>query len=187
MVDLVKDKSTGQCKGYGFCIYKDSSVTDIACNALNGFKLGERSLTVKRALIYQSEQTKNNSNHTQDNKQSLDLLDEFRKNEDENENNKKSRFIVISDCLNDGDLDDAKEYKDIVEDMRKMFEQYGLISRLLIPRMREKGRGKVIIEFDNISQAMAAKVGMQGKFFCDKPVLPQFMDENDIKKLLQSD
>jgi splicing factor U2AF subunit len=56
--DLVRDKSSGFCKGYGFCTYMDPSVTDIACNALNGFKLGERLLTVKRALVSQYEPKK---------------------------------------------------------------------------------------------------------------------------------
>merc|ERR1712100_294121 len=111
MFDIVKDKSTGQCKGYGFCIYRDSAVTDIACNALNGFKLGERSLTVKRALIGQNEQHKNVFNRSEDTKESFDFLDELQKEKKE----KTSRFLIISDCLTDDDLKDENEYKDVVE------------------------------------------------------------------------
>ncbi|CAK9215557.1 unnamed protein product [Sphagnum troendelagicum] len=47
--DLVKDRDTGNSKGYGFCIYQDPSVMDIACAALNGLKMGDRTLTVRRA------------------------------------------------------------------------------------------------------------------------------------------
>ncbi|CAM6041301.1 unnamed protein product [Sphagnum compactum] len=47
--DLVKDRDTGNSKGYGFCIYEDPSVMDIACAALNGLKMGDRTLTVRRA------------------------------------------------------------------------------------------------------------------------------------------
>jgi len=159
MFDIVKDKSTGQCKGYGFCIYRDSAVTDIACNALNGFKLGERSLTVKRALIGQNEQHKNVFNRSEDTKESFDFLDELQKEKKE----KTSRFLIISDCLTDDDLKDENEYKDVVEDMRGMFEHYGLVLRLLIPRFGERGSGKVIIEFDN------------------------FIDETDIEKSLGRD
>ncbi|KAL2619869.1 hypothetical protein R1flu_000074 [Riccia fluitans] len=47
--DLVKDRDTGNSKGYGFCVYQDPSVMDIACAALNGLKMGDRTLTVRRA------------------------------------------------------------------------------------------------------------------------------------------
>ncbi|XP_020241585.1 splicing factor U2af large subunit A-like isoform X2 [Asparagus officinalis] len=47
--DIVKDRDTGNSKGYGFCVYQDPSVTDIACAALNGLKMGDKTLTVRRA------------------------------------------------------------------------------------------------------------------------------------------
>ena len=34
---------------YGFVVYQDASVTDIACAGLNGMRMGERTLTVRRA------------------------------------------------------------------------------------------------------------------------------------------
>lgn len=34
---------------YGFVVYADPSVTDIACQGLNGLKMGDRVLTVRRA------------------------------------------------------------------------------------------------------------------------------------------
>lgn len=47
--DLVKDRETGNSKGYAFCVYQDIAVTDIACAALNGIKMGDKTLTVRRA------------------------------------------------------------------------------------------------------------------------------------------
>ncbi|KAH0900639.1 hypothetical protein HID58_040142 [Brassica napus] len=47
--DLVKDRETGNSKGYAFCVYQDVAVTDIACAALNGIKMGDKTLTVRRA------------------------------------------------------------------------------------------------------------------------------------------
>lgn len=47
--DLVKDQETGNSKGYGFCVYQDPAVTDVACAALNGLKMGDKTLTVRRA------------------------------------------------------------------------------------------------------------------------------------------
>ena len=34
---------------YGFVVYADASVTDVACAGLNGMRMGERTLTVRRA------------------------------------------------------------------------------------------------------------------------------------------
>uniref|UniRef100_A0A0D3A1H2 RRM domain-containing protein n=1 Tax=Brassica oleracea var. oleracea TaxID=109376 RepID=A0A0D3A1H2_BRAOL len=44
--DLVKDRENGNSKGYAFCVYQDVAVTDIACAALNGIKMGDKTLTV---------------------------------------------------------------------------------------------------------------------------------------------
>lgn len=45
----MKDRETGNSKGYAFCVYQDLAVTDIACAALNGIKMGDKTLTVRRA------------------------------------------------------------------------------------------------------------------------------------------
>jgi hypothetical protein len=34
---------------YGFVVYTDPAVTDVACAGLNGLKMGDRTLTVRRA------------------------------------------------------------------------------------------------------------------------------------------
>ncbi|KAI3866705.1 hypothetical protein MKX03_006553 [Papaver bracteatum] len=47
--DLVKDKETGNSKGFAFCVYQDTSITDVVCGTLNGLKLGSKTLTVRRA------------------------------------------------------------------------------------------------------------------------------------------
>lgn len=49
MLELVKDRETGQSKGYGFAEYEDASVVEIACLGLNGTKMGDRVLTVRKA------------------------------------------------------------------------------------------------------------------------------------------
>jgi splicing factor U2AF subunit len=47
--ELVTDMGTGNSKGYAFCVYMDTTVTDIACAALNGIKMGDKTLIVRRA------------------------------------------------------------------------------------------------------------------------------------------
>lgn len=37
------------CCRYGFVVYSDPNVVDVACAGLNGLKMGDRTLTVRRA------------------------------------------------------------------------------------------------------------------------------------------
>lgn len=48
--NLVMDRATGNSKGYAFCEYADVSVTDVVISQLNGKAIGNKFLTVKRAL-----------------------------------------------------------------------------------------------------------------------------------------
>merc|ERR1712087_329238 len=45
---LAKDTATGLSKGYCFFMYEDVSVTDSAIQGLNGIKIGDRQLAVRR-------------------------------------------------------------------------------------------------------------------------------------------
>ncbi|KAL7613654.1 hypothetical protein Lser_V15G06177 [Lactuca serriola] len=49
--DLVKDRDIGKSKGYGLCVYEDQAATDVACATLNGLKIRDKTLTVRRATI----------------------------------------------------------------------------------------------------------------------------------------
>ncbi|GJX96373.1 splicing factor U2af large subunit B-like protein isoform X12 [Tanacetum coccineum] len=55
--DLVKDRETNNSKGYVFCVYvyQDLSVTHVACAALNGIKMGDKTLTDRRANQVQTQ------------------------------------------------------------------------------------------------------------------------------------
>ncbi len=39
------------CCRYGFVVYQDPNVTDVAVAGLNGLRMGERTLTVRRAEV----------------------------------------------------------------------------------------------------------------------------------------
>lgn len=178
--DLVRDRSNGKSKGYGFCVFIDQSVADVACKALNGFKLGERSLTVKRALVGQQEQQKNATEqiHRQQ-KQAMEILDEMQKKE-LHDIGRPTCFLILNECLSPTELNDEEEFKEIFEDMREMFVKYGLVRNIRIPIPGEKGCGKVIVEYDNVSQAAAAKQAIHGKPFNGKPVVAQFLRAADF-------
>lgn len=49
--NLVKDAATGLSKGYAFCEYSDTGVTDAAIQGLNGMQLGDKKLVVQLASV----------------------------------------------------------------------------------------------------------------------------------------
>ena len=49
--NLVKDSATGLSKGYAFCEYGDTSVTDAAIQGLHGMQLGDKKLIVQLASV----------------------------------------------------------------------------------------------------------------------------------------
>merc|ERR1712118_337325 len=97
---------------------------------------------------------------------------------------KPSRFIVLADCLTIDEISDDAVYDDIYEDMREMFVNYGLVRNISIPRHGEKNCGKVIVEYDNVSQAVAARQAVNGKPFSGKPVVAHFLvDSSSIENI----
>lgn len=49
--NLVKDGATGLSKGYAFCEYAETSVTESAIQGLNGMQLGDKKLVVQLASV----------------------------------------------------------------------------------------------------------------------------------------
>merc|ERR1712168_848666 len=49
--NLVKDSATGLSKGYAFCEYVGTGITDQAVAGLNGMQLGDKKLIVQRASV----------------------------------------------------------------------------------------------------------------------------------------
>jgi splicing factor U2AF 65 kDa subunit len=48
--NLVMDRATGNSRGYAFCEFNDVAITDNVITALHGKPVGNKYLTVKRAL-----------------------------------------------------------------------------------------------------------------------------------------
>jgi RNA recognition motif-containing protein len=49
-VKIVRDKKTGTCKGYAFLEINDPNSADAAMEALNGYMMGDRVLSVKPVI-----------------------------------------------------------------------------------------------------------------------------------------
>ncbi|RID77274.1 hypothetical protein BRARA_A00201 [Brassica rapa] len=99
--DLVKDRETGNSKGYAFCVYQDVAVTDIACAALNGIKMGDKTLIVRRA----------NQGTMQP------------KPEQESENVAPgpvaTTVVCLTQVVNEDELREDEEFENIMDDMKQ--------------------------------------------------------------------
>ncbi|XP_077214962.1 splicing factor U2af large subunit B-like isoform X2 [Tasmannia lanceolata] len=132
--DLVKDRETGNSKGYAFCVYQDLSVTDIACAALNGVKLGDKTLTVRRA----------NQGSTQPKPEQESVLLQAQQQVALQRlvfqaGVLPSKVVCLTQVVTADELKDDEEYEDIVEDMRGEGGKYGTLVNVVIPRPNPNG------------------------------------------------
>lgn len=152
--DLVKDRETGQSKGYGFCVYEDPAVTDVACAGLNGMQMGDRSLTVRRATEGQKQTTGEGA---------APAPAVF--------SAAAARVLKLQGAIQVEELANEEDYNDILEDMREECGKYGAVVALHIPRPGPPGAppppglGKVVVEYDSSSSALAARNALHGRKF----------------------
>ncbi|EYU43415.1 hypothetical protein MIMGU_mgv1a022682mg, partial [Erythranthe guttata] len=201
--DLVKDRDTGNSKGYGFCIYKDPSVTDIACASLNGLKVGDKTLTVRRATI--SGQLKSEQEY---------ILAQAQQHIAIQVQIHVSRFFflayfwtsanwcfgfkkmalgagvinlpgggTVSLVVTTDELMDDGEYQEILEDMREECQKFGELIDIVIPRpipnvAHTGGIGKVFLEYSDASGCTKAKSSLSGRKFGGNTVMALYYPED---------
>jgi len=169
--DLVKDRETGNSKGYAFCVYQDLTVTDIACAALNGIKMGDKTLTVRRANQGGSQPRPEQENILLQAQQQVQLqklvyqVGAF-----------PTKVVCLTQVVSADELKDDEEYEDIMEDMRLEAGKYGNLVRVVIPRPDPSGQpvagvGKVFLEYADIDGATKAKTALHGRKFGGNPVV----------------
>ncbi|VAI04857.1 unnamed protein product [Triticum turgidum subsp. durum] len=177
--DLVKDRETGNSKGYAFCVYQDLNVTDIACAALNGIKMGDKTLTVRRANQGTSQPRPEQETillHAQQQVQMQKLVLQVG-------GALPTKVVCLTQVVSADELRDDEEYEDIFEDMREEGRKYGNLVKAVIPRPDPSGAavpgvGKVFLEYADIDGSTKAKVGMHGRKFGGNQVVAVFYPEN---------
>ncbi|KAJ7298801.1 hypothetical protein O6H91_03G080700 [Diphasiastrum complanatum] len=167
--DLVKDRDTGNSKGYGFCVYHDPAVTDVACAALNGLKMGDKTLTVRRATA--SGQPKPDQTNVMVQAQHQIAIQKLAlqtpgasplgmtglspfmaglpgmmpgmipgmANGFSPAAESPTKVLCLAQVVSADELNDDEEYGDILEDMRGECGKYGLVVNLVIPRPKPSG------------------------------------------------
>ncbi|XP_074591495.1 splicing factor U2af large subunit A-like [Curcuma longa] len=192
-LDLVKDRDTGNSKGYGFCVYQDPSVTDIACAALNGLKMGDKTLTVRRATASMGQMKPEQELILQQAHEHIAMQKLAFKSggitsfpETDSVANAAvelpTKVICLTEVVSVDELRDDAEYKEIVEDMREESEKFGSLINLVIPRPSQTGEvipgvGKVFLEYANITDSARAKVSLHGRRFGENVVCAAYYPE----------
>ncbi|RWR72346.1 RNA recognition motif domain-containing protein [Cinnamomum micranthum f. kanehirae] len=179
--DLVRDRETGNSKGYAFCVYQDLAVTDIACAALNGIKMGDKTLTVRRA----------NQGTTQPKQEQESVLQYAQQQAYQRlvfqGGPPPTKVVCLTQVVTEDELKDDEEYADIVEDMRGEGGKYGTLISVVIPRPNPNGEpspgvGKVFLEYDDTDGAAKARAGLNGRKFGGNPVVAVFYPENKFSQ-----
>ncbi|ESW20610.1 hypothetical protein PHAVU_005G001300 [Phaseolus vulgaris] len=178
--DLVKDRETGNSKGYAFCVYQDLAVTDIACAALNGIKMGDKTLTVRRANQGANPQQPKPEQesilmHAQQQiaLQKLMLQPAL----------VATKVVCLTHAVSADELKDDEDYEEIVDDMRQECSKFGTLVNVVIPRPPHDGEpaagvGKVFLEYVDVDGATKARAGLNGRKFDGNQVVAVFYPEN---------
>ncbi|GLE10455.1 hypothetical protein PINS_up022577 [Pythium insidiosum] len=190
---LVKDLATNMSKGYGFCEFLDPNVTDAACAGLNDMKIGDRTLTVRRAMSLENAKAAASAAGSVNSALSMGLdpthaalqtismatmgavpgLAPIR--------GEPSRVIKLQEMVTVPELEDDEEYADILDDIKCECERFGAVQSIVIPRPRDghppSAVGNVFVEFGDLESAQRASRELHGRGFGDRTVLVEFMDE----------
>ncbi|CAM6041317.1 unnamed protein product [Sphagnum compactum] len=179
--DLVKDRDTGNSKGYGFCVYQDPAVTDVAIAALNGLKMGDKTLSVRRASA--SGQPKpDQANVFAQAQHHLAIQVISMGNDLSDPLETPTKVIALTQVVSADELKDDEEYKEILEDMREECGKFGNLVELVIPRPGPTGDevpgiGKVFVEYSDTSGSMKAKSSLHGRMFGGHAVVAVYYSE----------
>ncbi|CAI9109370.1 OLC1v1009181C1 [Oldenlandia corymbosa var. corymbosa] len=178
--DLVRDRETGNSKGYAFCVYHNSSDADIACAYLNGTPMGGRKiLTVRRANQGCNQQLKPGQEQAfqQAQQQIAIKMSMFQALAT------PTKVVCLKDVVNVEELRNDDDYEEIVDDMRAECGKFGTLANLLISRPGPNGEllpgvGRVFLEFADVESAVKARDGLNGRKFGGNPVVAVFYPEN---------
>ncbi|KAL9255527.1 Splicing factor U2af large subunit B-like protein [Drosera capensis] len=143
--EFVKDRETGNSKGYAFC-------TDIVCMALNGIKMGDRTLSVRRA-----DQASTQPTPQQDNV----ILDVAFQNLKLSGTSPTARPTKVVCLLHTVTVDDEK-YESLMDGIRQEAERSGGLVNIVIPQPGLVGEvvpgvGKVFLELADPESGLRAK------------------------------
>nr|ABU45194.1 unknown [Petunia integrifolia subsp. inflata] len=176
--DLVKDRETGNSKGYAFCVYQDVSVTDIACAALNGIKMGDKTLTVRRANQGTPQPNPEQESVLLHAQQQI-ALQKFMFQPGA----LATKVLCLTQAVSVDELNDDDDYQDILEDMRTECGKFGALLNVVIPRPNPNGEPTPGIgKYADVDGSSKARQGLNGRKFGGNQVVAVFYPENKFSE-----
>lgn len=175
--DLIRDRATGDSKGYGFVVYDDPNAAGLAIPALHGMRMGDRQLTVRKAEGQaRTAQPVIPAQPTAEGGYQPAMFTVA-----------APRVVKLVDALDVEELQDDEAYAEIMEDMETELRKFGDLEVVHIPRLPKdgaeapQGLGKVVAEYKEPGAAMAARNALHGRRFGGKTVQASLVTEEDYK------
>lgn len=144
--NLVKDTATGASKGFAFCEYVDTALTDLACQGLNGMELGDRNLVVQRASVGSEKKA---AAIAGTNPTAVPTLPTAAEGGDAGE---PTSCMVLLNMVTPEELQDDDEYAEIVADIRDECTKYGNVIDVRIPRPAKESKGAAAFAWKSTAQ-----------------------------------
>lgn len=195
--NLIRDMTTMASKGYAFCEYLDSAITEQAILGLNGFDIGDKKLIVQRASVG----AKSGPLATSGSLAGLDpaaaaaLLPPVQIQvpglpslTPSSAPRVLTEVLCLMNMVEPDELKDDEEYEEIVEDIAEECSKYGTVKSIEIPRPSKlgdnepvPGLGKVFVEFDSATEAQRAQLNLAGRRFANRIVVTSYFDRDRYK------
>jgi splicing factor U2AF subunit len=180
-LDVIRDKDTGNSKGYAFCVYADPAVTDMACAGLNGMAMGDKTLTVRRASAMGQPKVDLPPMLMAQQAAAMQLLAGGFPGAGGPD---ATCVVVLDNVVSVDELRDDAEFAEIEEDMREECSKYGEVAAMRIPRPAGDadappvaGLGRVYVRYARLEQAARARASLHGRKFGGNAVIAAFYDE----------
>ncbi|ETO21789.1 hypothetical protein RFI_15415 [Reticulomyxa filosa] len=103
-------------------------------------------------------------------------------NDSANEQYPSSRIILLLNMVKESDLEDQKEYQDIMGDIADTCQEYGKLLSIVIPKRGEEGCGRVFLEYQTVGDAKICVENLEGRTFNNNVIAAHFFDEAAFEK-----
>jgi len=171
-------------------------VTDIACAALSGLKMGDKILTVRRAAASLGHSKTEQEMILAQAQQHIAMHKIALLAGDVNLHGAGMAPVTIAEtptkvlCLTEAisvdQLSDDQEYEEILEDMQDECSKFGTLVDIIIPRPNQNGEqipgvGKVFLEYSDIIGCANARNALNGRKFGGNAVNAFYYSEDKFK------
>jgi splicing factor U2AF subunit len=179
--NLVKDAGSSLSKGFGFCEYMDTNITDIACQGLNGMDLGGKKLIVQRASQGANKPLPAGTSASA----TLHSIVPTKALTGASSLDNPTNVLLLLNMFDKEDIDEPSDYSGILNDIRSELSQYGAIKKVFIPYPGidiKSDLGKAFVHYEKVDDCVDAIKQLAGRRFQDRLIVTAFYPEDKFLK-----